>query len=223
MNSLVSWGCKIFLAPLVRLLLIKEVRGQENIPDSNFILATNHQSHLDEIANGYVCVPRKFRFIGQTDNYGGLTKLLLYIVYFLAGVIHLNREEESSKKRALQEAVESLKNGNIVVIYPEGTRTRTGKLGKGKWGVAKMFLKTGVPVLPAAITGTFKLLPPGGDLQIRRIIRINIGKPLAFKEEFEKAKRKDLNKEEKEQLLVDITERVMKEIAILKKDLKKEQ
>jgi 1-acyl-sn-glycerol-3-phosphate acyltransferase len=220
MNRAVSWFCKIFLAPVVKKLLIKEVKGWKNIPKENFILATNHQSHLDEIAAGYVCVPRRFSFIGQTDQYSGFTKLLLYILYFICGVIHLNRKSEESKRKAVEEAIRALKQKDILIIYPEGTRTRTGKIGKGKWGIARIFLETKVPILPVAIKGTFELLPPGGKLKIKRIVKINIGKPLYFKKELEKIKTiQNIDSKEKEKILIEITNNVMGEIASLKSEL----
>ena len=221
MNRVVSWFCKIFLAPIVKRALIKEVRGWENIPSENFILASNHASHLDEIANGYICVPRKFHFIGQTDRYTGLNKLMLYIIYFICDVIRLNRESKESKKRVLRQAVEFLKKGDILVIYPEGTRTRTGQIGQGKTGIAKIFLKTGVPILPVGIEGTFKLMPPKGKLKIKRIVKINIGKPLYFKQELERAKALQKDSKEYQALLVEITEKTMEKIIFLKSGLVK--
>lgn len=213
MNRVVSWFCKIFLKPIVDKFLIKEVKGLENIPKTNFILASNHQSHLDQIATAYVCVPRRFHMIGQVDRYRGLTKLFLYFVYFLAGVIHLNRKSEESKERAIEEAVKVLKKGDILVIYPEGTRTRTGEMGKGKLGIAKIFLRTGVPILPVGIKGNFELMPPGkGFPKIKRMTEINIGKPLYFKVELEKAKNLDCNSEEYKSILQEITQKTMEEI-----------
>jgi 1-acyl-sn-glycerol-3-phosphate acyltransferase len=222
MNIILSWFCKIFLAPIVKRILIKEVRGRENIPKETFILATNHQSHLDEIVAGYICVPRRFSFIGQTDQYSGLTKLFLYIIYFIFGVIRLNRKKEESKRGAIEEAVKVLKQNNILVIYPEGTRTRTGEMGKGKWGAARIFLETGAPVLPVGIKGTFKLLPPGGKLKIERIVKANIGKPLYFREELQKAKVINNNLAEKEGLAIKITDKIMERISFLKSELDKE-
>jgi len=213
MNRAVSWFSKIFLKPVVDRLFIEEVKGINNIPKkSNFILAANHQSHLDQLATGYICVPRRFHMIGQTDSYSGLTKLFLYIVYFLAGVIPLNRRSEESKKRVIEGAINSLKKGDILIIYPEGTRSRTGEIQKGKMGIAKIFLKTGVPILPVGIKGTFELLPPAGKLKIKRIVKINIGKPLFFKEEFERAKKIYPNSKEYQQIIQKITDKVMAEI-----------
>jgi len=221
MNRTVSWFCKIFLAPIVSALFIKKVSGRENVPKGNFILAANHQSHLDEIAASYVCVPRRFHFIGQTDNYTGFTKFLLHIIYFIGGVIPLNRKKKDSKKWVIKEATRVLKEGDILIIYPEGTRTRTGEIGEGKWGVARMFLETRVPVLPVGIKGTFDLLPPGGKLKIKRIVEISIGKPLFFKEEIERARINGKQIDDNEKLLSEITNKIMEKISSLKTEMDK--
>ena len=63
MNKIISWFSKIFLAPILQLLFVKEIKGRENIPKRNFILASNHESHLDQVANGIVCVSKKSNFI----------------------------------------------------------------------------------------------------------------------------------------------------------------
>jgi len=215
MNRAVSWFCRIFIKPLVKILLIKEVKGEENIPKTNFILASNHQSHLDWIADGYICVPRRFTFIGQVDKYSGILGLGRDLLYFMAGVIPVNRKEVLSRKRAQEEAIKRVRQGDILIIYPEGTRSRTGKLQKGKWGVAKIFLATGVPILPVGIKGTFELFPPGGKLRIERKIEINIGKPLFFKEKLEEARGLDDHSERYKKICQEITETVMRELSAL--------
>ena len=216
MNRILSWFCKIFIKPIVDRFLIKEVRGWENFPKENFILAVNHQSHLDQIATSYVCVPRRFHHIGQTDQYSGGIKLFLYLIYFLGGVIPVNRKSEESRKRTLREAIKVLKKGDILVIYPEGTRTRTGEIQKAFPGIAKLHLICGIPILPVAIKGTFELMPPGRTFpKIKRIVEINIGKPLFFKEQIEEAKNFDCQSTEYKKIALDITEKVMKEIANL--------
>jgi len=216
MNRILSWFCKIFIKPIVDRFLIKEVRGWENFPKENFILAVNHQSHLDQITTSYVCVPRRFHHIGQTDQYSGGIKLFLYLIYFFGGVIPVNRKSEESRKRALREAIKVLKKGDILVIYPEGTRTRTGEIQKAFPGIAKLHLICGVPILPVAIKGTFELMPPGRTFpKIKRIVEINIGKPLFFKEQIEEAKNFDCQSTEYKKIALDITEKVMKEIANL--------
>jgi 1-acyl-sn-glycerol-3-phosphate acyltransferase len=219
MNRLVSWLCKIFLGPIIKLLFIKEIRGVSNIPKTNFILTTNHQSHIDELVAGYVCLPRRFHFIGQVDSYSGLTKLLRDMLYFVAGVIPINRNDNESKKQALAQAIKVLKEGDIIIIYPEGTRTRTGEIGKGKTGAARIFLESGVPILPLAIEGTFDLMPPGSKPKIKKIIKMNIGKPLYFKNEYLAGKNISEDTQQYNQLLMSITNSLMQEITRLKSEI----
>ena len=213
MNPLLSWFCKIFLKPIVDKLLIKEVKGLENLPKTNFILVSNHQSYLDIIIDSYLCVPRRFHFIGQIEGFKIPLKWLITALYFLSGVIPLNRKDEESRAGVVKSAIEVLKKGDILIIYPEGARSRNGQIQEGKAGAARIFLKTGVPILPAAIKGTFELLPPKGKLKIKRIVKINIGKPLYFKEEFEKAKNLDCNSEEFKNFCQKITDKIMEEVS----------
>lgn len=216
MNLFTSYFCHIFLRSIVRKLLIKEVKGQQFIPKRNFILAANHQSHLDQIVTGYVCVPRRYYYIGQVDRYRGFDRFLLNVLYFIAGVIKVNRTKPESRKKAKKEAIEALKKGGCLVIYPEGTRTRTGKIQEGAMGVAKIFLETGVPILPIGIKGTFELMPPGKSFpEIKRIVKINIGKPLFFEKESFELKKIKGGSVEYQKILKKITHRVMEEIARL--------
>lgn len=218
MNKVGSWFCKIFLKPIVDKFLIKKVNGLENVPrKGNFILVANHQSHLDHIATAYICVPRRFHMIGQVDRYNrGLVRVFRDLIYFIAGVIPLNRENEESKKKAIEEAIKVLKMGDILIIYPEGTRSRTGQIQEGKCGAAKIFLKTGIPILPVGIKGVFELLPPGKKIpKIKRNIEINIGKPLYFEEEFRKGENLNENSEGYQEILQKITKKIMEEITNL--------
>jgi len=216
MNKVVSWFCKIFIKPIVNFCFIREVKGLENIPKRNFILASNHQSHLDWIVCGFFCVPRRFTYLGQVDRYTGFLGFGRRLLYFVAGVIPVNRKDKVSKEIALKKAIEALKNGDILVIYPEGTRSQTGEIQRGKWGTAKIYLKTGVPILPTAIKGTFELFPPGKEFpKIKRIVKINIGRPLYFKKEEEKAKNLDYDSGEYQTLIQQITDKLMEEITHL--------
>jgi 1-acyl-sn-glycerol-3-phosphate acyltransferase len=213
MNKTLSWFCYLFLKPIVKFTFIKEVKGTENLPKTNFILAPNHQSHLDQIPAGYLCVPRKFTYLGQIDKYSGIVAFLRNTAYKIAGVIPVHRFNEESKKRAIQECIKRIKKGEILVIYPEGTRSKDGKIGEGKTGIAKIYLKTGVPILPVAFKGTFDLMPVGKPFpKIKRIIKINVGKPLQFQEEFEMAKNLDPQSKEYKEICQKITKKVMEEI-----------
>lgn len=213
MNKILSWFCFIFLKPIVKLIWIKEVRGIENIPKSNFILASNHQSHWDQVINAYLCVPRKFTYLGQIDKYSGFEGFLRNFLYKLASVIPVHRYNEESKKRALKECVERLKKGEILIMYPEGTRSKNGKIGEGKTGIAKIHLMTGTPILPVAIKGNFEIMPVGKVFpKFKKIVKINVGKPMRFDEEIEMAKNLDCQSFQYKEICQKITQKVMEEI-----------
>ncbi len=105
-----------------------------------------------------------------------------------------------------------IQKGDILVIYPEGTRSVDGKIQEGKFGAAKIFLKTGVPILPTGIKGSFELFPPKGKMKIKKIIKVNIGKPLFFERELKEAENLKENSKEYYHLLQKITDKIMEEI-----------
>jgi len=212
MSPLFSWFCKIFLAPVVKALFIKEIKGKENIPKRNFILVSNHQSYLDIILDAYLCVPRRFHFIGQIEGFKPPLKWLIAALYFISGVIPLNRKDDNSRERVVEEAIKVLKKGDVLAIYPEGRRSTSGVVQEGKFGTARIFLKTGVPVLPVGIKGAFELLPPHGKLKIKRIVKINIGKPLFFEKESAEAENLKEDSRAYEEIVKKITQQTMAEI-----------
>ena len=213
MGKILSWFCYIFLKPIVNLIWIKKVEGLENIPKQNFILTSNHQSHLDQVINGYLCVPRRFTYLGQIDKYTGFEGFLRNFLYKIAGVIPIHRYDEESKKRALKECVKRLKKGEILIMYPEGTRTKDGKLQEFKIGVAKIHLKSETPILPVAIKGNFEIIPVGKVFpKFKKIVEIRVGKPLFFKEEIERAKNLDCNSQEYKEICQKITQKLREEI-----------
>jgi 1-acyl-sn-glycerol-3-phosphate acyltransferase len=214
MNRFLSWFCEISIAPLIKWLFIKEIAGEHNIKDlnRNFILVSNHQSYLDILIDGCLCTPRKFRFIGQTDGWHGIMRLLIKGLYFIAGVIPVDRKSKKSRKNATERAIEILRKGDILVIYPEGTRSLNGTIQEGELGVAKIFLKTEAPIVPAGIIGTFELFPPKGKLKIDKIVKVNIGNPIFFEKELKKAKNLDENSKEYHIILQELTSKIMKEI-----------
>jgi 1-acyl-sn-glycerol-3-phosphate acyltransferase len=98
-------------------------------------------------------------------------------------------------------------------MYPEGTRSKDGKIHEGKAGIAKIYLETGVPILPVAIKGNFEIMPTGKSFpKFKKIVKINVGKLLEFKKELEIGR--NLNSQSPEYLEVcqRITQKVMEEI-----------
>lgn len=214
-DGVFSWLNKLSTVPLVKFLFVKEIKGLENIPKRNFILASNHQSYLDLYINGIMCVPKRFHFIGQIDSWKGIAGFFVKTYYKMAGVIPLNRKSEESRKIVIEKAIEVLKKGEILIMYPEGKRSVDGKIQEGKLGVAKIFLKTGIPILPVGIKGTFELLPSHGKLKIKKTAIVNIGKPLYFKKEFKEAANLKEDSERYCEILKKITSGIMSHIAEL--------
>lgn len=213
MNRALSWFCYLFLKPIVRLIWIKEIKGWENIPRENFILTSNHQSHWDQVINGYLCVPRQFTYLGQIDKYTGFEGFLRNLLYKIADVIPIHRYNNDSKKMALEECIKRLKRGEILIMYPEGTRSKDGKIGEGKPGIAFLHLLSEVPILPVAIKGNFEIMPIGARFpKLKKIVKINIGKPLSFLQEKEKIKNFSLEDSQTREICLKISQKVMEEI-----------
>jgi 1-acyl-sn-glycerol-3-phosphate acyltransferase len=212
MNKFFSIFSKIFLAPIIGIIFIKRITGRNNLPKRNFILASNHQSYLDIVLSGYVCVPKRFTYIGQVDRENKGWSFFRNFIYSVAEVIPVNRNDNESKNKAFDAAIKFLKRGYSLVIYPEGTRTRTGEIQEGKWGAAKIYLATNVPIVPMGIKGAYELYPAGQKPKLKKIVKLNIGKPLYFEEYFEQAKGLSSNSEEYKNILIAITNKVMEEI-----------
>ena len=189
-------------------LYIKEVKGLENIPkDGNFIVAANHESYLDHpfiICTIVNCLNKKVHFLSKKEHFSNPIKATFH---GWAGAIPLDRQ--AGGKKALRWAIKTLKQGKIIAIHPEGTRTLTGKLQKGKTGIARLVLAAQVPVLPVGIIGTFEILPKGKYIPKFKKGSINIGKLMYFNKYY--------NKKVTKKLLREITDKIMKEIAILSK------
>ncbi len=178
------------------MFLIKEIRGKENFSKKrNYILALNHTSHLDWLIGCYLCVPRKYTFIGQVDKIKGIAGAGRDLMYWTGEVIRVNRNDPASRARAAVKAVEFVKRGYNLFMFPEGTRSRDGSLKTFKRGVGKIYLQTGAPILPVAMAGTYEMMPPGGKLKVKKTARILIGKPQEFPKELAAAK--NMNPESK--------------------------
>lgn len=152
---------------------IEEIQGLENVPkDTNFVLASNHQTNLDHFFVPFPVEDRleKVHFIGKRDNL--LEFLVASFFYWIAETIPVNRKAKD-KRKVLDKAVETLKKGGIIIIYPEGTRNRKSAMLEGKTGAAEMAIRSGVPVLPVALI--YK-----DNVPRRFPLRIKIGKPLYF-------------------------------------------
>jgi 1-acyl-sn-glycerol-3-phosphate acyltransferase len=218
MNKFVATISRALMAGTIRRHLIKEIKGWENIPKKgNFILASNHLSHMDWFMSGYIATPRKFTFIAQVDQYTGFKKLWRNVIYLYGGIIPINRKSDESKKQAIETAIKMLKHGYCVVIYPEGGRAYDGVMRDFKSGVGKLHLDSGIPVLPVALKGTNELMPPHGRLKFKKTARISIGKPLNFPKEREMAEHLDKESKEYHNLCANVAALIEREVRELAK------
>jgi 1-acyl-sn-glycerol-3-phosphate acyltransferase len=124
----------------------------------NTILMPNHASHLDA-ALLFGLLPVEFKAVVKRELYR--FPFVHYCLKF-AGFIDVNRKDPIGSKRAIARAVESLKAGSNFIIFPEGTRSRTGQLGEFKKGGFVVAIDAGSRIVPVAILGAHLLLPPGG-------------------------------------------------------------
>jgi 1-acyl-sn-glycerol-3-phosphate acyltransferase len=173
-----------FRGPFVKFsykFFIKRVSGLGNIPKkTGFIVAANHSSYLDIIILTAVFLIKKnmnIRYIAKKELF---TNWLFKKFEIIFQPIPVDRG--SKGKEVIQKAIKALKKGDIIGVYPEGKRTLTGKLQKGKTGVARMALAAKVPVVPVGLIGTFELMPKGRIIpKFKKNIIINIGKPIYFR------------------------------------------
>jgi len=176
------WLLKCFVGPFLRLLWRPQVEGLEHIPSEGpAILASNHLSFSDSIFLPLV-VKRRITFIAKSEYFtspgikGWLTKLFFQGV----GAIPVDRSGGRAAQAALDTGKRVLAEGRLFGIYPEGTRSPDGRLYRGKTGVARLALETGVPVIPVAMLNTHAIQPIGKKVPRIIPVKIRIGKPLDF-------------------------------------------
>ena len=177
------WVLKtIVLGPILKLLFRPWVEGEENIPpEGAAIFASNHLSFSDSIFLPLV-VPRRMTFLAKSDYFTGRgIKGRLTAAFFKGvGQLPVDRSGGRAGEAALRSGLKVLRRGELLGIYPEGTRSPDGRLYRGRTGVARMALEAGVPVLPVAMVGTDKAQPSGKKLPKIMRIGVRIGKPLDF-------------------------------------------
>lgn len=173
---------RIVLGPILRLLFRPTVEGLENIPtDGPAILASNHLSFSDSIFLPLVA-PRRITFLAKSDYFTGRgVKGRLTAAFFRGvGQVPIDRTGGNASNAALSSGLRILSAGDLLGIYPEGTRSPDGRLYRGRTGVARMALEGKVPVLPVAMIGTDKAQPTGSVLPKIMRIGVKIGAPLDF-------------------------------------------
>jgi len=177
------WFLKtIVIGPIIKLLFRPWVEGEENIPEEGAaIFASNHLSFSDSIFLPLV-VPRRMTFLAKSDYFTGRgVKGRLTAAFFKAiGQVPVDRSGGKASSAALSSGLKVLRRGDLLGIYPEGTRSPDGRLYRGRTGVARMALEGKVPVIPVAMIGTDKAQPTGKVIPRIMRVGVRVGRPLDF-------------------------------------------
>ncbi|HEX3784728.1 MAG TPA: lysophospholipid acyltransferase family protein [Pseudonocardiaceae bacterium] len=172
----------LLLGPILRLFFRPKIEGLEHIPATGgAVLASNHVAVADSFFLPLM-VPRRVTFLAKREYFTGTgVKGWLQRMFFTGvGQVPIDRSSGAAAQAALDTGVRLLVSGSLLGIYPEGTRSPDGRLYKGKTGLARMVLQSGVPVIPVAMFGTDKANPIGSKMWRPYPIRIKIGPPLDF-------------------------------------------
>ena len=155
---------------IIRILFNYKVEGLENLPqDGAYILACNHRTMWDPIFIA-CAVKRRCSFIAKIEFFKN--KLIAKLFTWL-GAFPVDRG--AADMAALDKAVNDIKSGKPFVIFPEGTRTKTGKLGRGKSGVAIIAGNTNADLVPVAICYD-------GKLRFRKKVTLKFGPIIPFED-----------------------------------------
>ncbi|MGW0431770.1 lysophospholipid acyltransferase family protein [Micromonospora sp. NPDC003197] len=179
---LIQAGVRPALTGLLRLTYRPKVEGRHHVPKTGaVILAANHLSVLDSFLIPLVA-PRPVAFLAKEEYFrrpgimGGLTRA------FFTGIaaIPVHRTDHRAAQASLEAAREVLAAGRAFGIHPEGSRSRDGRLYRGRTGVAWLALATGAPVVPVAVLGTDRVQPVGARLPRFGRITVRFGQPMHF-------------------------------------------
>jgi 1-acyl-sn-glycerol-3-phosphate acyltransferase len=180
---LLYWVFKyLAFAPLCRLLFRPSVSGAENIPKSGgAMLVSNHISAGDTYLLPSM-IRRRMTFPAKIELFRGKGVGGRFMTWFLksVGQVPIDRSGGRASASSMEGVLHVLRSGNLLGIYPEGTRSPDGRLYRGKTGVARMALEAKVPVIPVAMIGTEKVNPIGSKIWRPGRIKMVIGRPLDF-------------------------------------------
>ncbi|ARX81643.1 acyl-phosphate glycerol 3-phosphate acyltransferase [Streptomyces alboflavus] len=172
----------VVLVPLLRWLFRPRIEGLEHVPAAGgAIVAGNHQSFCDQFLLG-VTLRRRIGFLAKMEYFTGegLKGRLAAAFFRGIGAIPVDRSGNGAGRAGVESGLAVLRGGGMLGVFPEGTRSHDGRLYKGRVGVAAMALRSGAPVVPCAIIGTFEAQPAGRRVPSLVPLTLRFGEPLDF-------------------------------------------
>lgn len=168
---------KAILTPIFRASWRFDLQGVEHVPASGgAILCPNHTSVLDSFFVPAL-LPRRVTYVGKAEY---MDSWKTKHIFPALGMIPIDREGGDAAERALSAAERVLRQGELFGIYPEGTRSRDGRLYRGHTGPARLALRAEVPIIPIGIIGAREVMPPDARFpNLRRPVTIRFGRPIS--------------------------------------------
>ena len=170
------------IGPLLTTVFRPWVKGLENVPRTGpLIVVCNHLSFVDSVFLPLM-IDRQMAFLAKSDYFTGKGIKGWFIRFFMtsAGQLPIDRSGGKASEASLNAGLQVLAEGGVLAIYPEGTRSPDGRMYRGRTGVARMILEAHVPVIPAAVIGTEKVMPLGSNIHKVHRVGVVIGEPLDF-------------------------------------------
>ena len=168
----------VLLGPFLRLFNRPRTEGRHNVPNAGpALLASNHLSVADWLFMPLV-LPRRVTFLAKAEyfNRPGLYGALQRLFFAGSGQYPIDRTNAESAQAALNAGGEVLARGDLLGMYPEGTRSPDGRLYRGKTGPARLALNTGVPIVPVALVGTDRIKGKRFPRPVR--VTVKFGEPV---------------------------------------------
>lgn len=168
--------------PFLHLLWRPEITGNEHIPTTGgAIIASNHLSIVDSIFLPLM-LKRPVTFAAKSEYFTGTRLSDRFMAAYMRATkqLSVDRVGARSAQGTLEAALRLIQSGELFGIYPEGTRSPDGKLYRGRTGIGWLALASGAPVIPVAMVGSDRVLPPGHTIPSLQRIGIRVGPPLTF-------------------------------------------
>ena len=171
---------RVVLGPVLLMTFRPKITGKKHLPKQGAaILASNHMSFSDSIFLP-LAVPRRITFLAKSEYFTGrgIKGWLMKKFFEGAGQVPIDRSGGRASEAAVNTAIGILKSGELLGIYPEGTRSPDGKLYRGRTGMARIAIEAGVPVIPVAMIGTYDIQPIGQVFPRIKRVGIAFGEPI---------------------------------------------